>query len=94
MATKGNRKGFKNEELKPRERVKTAVDNYINASAELQASVKLGYISQEKLTNIIDSTLSKIRINSFAMEIIAILAKKEDYDYGTSEYDSLFSDLT
>lgn len=89
---KGMKKGFKNKELNPKERVKTAVDNYIDGSAELKAAVKLGYIPQDKLDVLLNDQQVKDRIDSYAMEIYAALSRTEEGKPDNS-FDQLFEDL-
>ena len=89
---KGIKKGFKNKELKPKDRVKTAVDNYIDASAELKAAVKLGYVQQEKLDVLIGSHQVRDKIDSYSMEIYAALSRTEEGKTDNS-FNQLFEDL-
>lgn len=90
---KGIKKGFKNKDLKPKERVKTAVDNYIEASAELKAAAKLGYIQHDQLDAILKDQQVIDRIDSYAMEIYAALSRTEEGKKENS-FDQLFEGLS
>ncbi len=90
---KGIKKGFKNKDLTPKERVKTAVDNFIEASAELRAAAKLGYIRQDLLDGILKDQQVIDRIDSYAMEIYAALSRTEEGKKENS-FDQLFEGLS